>query len=160
MSYSLRAAVPYLLPTVFAAAGSIANAQSPSMMLTAESTSRPARPTITIQSPALGEIVRGVTIIRFRAENVSIESPFLPKEMHRGPLPAAHLHVTVDGTTWHWIHATTDPIVVTPLMPGDHTVTLELAGADHRPLDSRSVKFTVDGNAAGNVVAREHAGHR
>lgn len=114
-------------------------------------------PSITIESPASGAQVQGVAIIRFRTENVSIASPFLAPETTPGPLARAHVHVTVDGASWHWVHATTDPVVITPLSPGEHTVTLELAGADHRPLDVRTVRFIVAGKAANESG---HAKHR
>ncbi len=113
-------------------------------------------PQLSIQSPAQGAIVTGVAIIRFQAENVRITSLFVPVAQGRHSLPAAHLHVTVDDASWHWVHSTSDPVVVTPLTPGEHTITLELAGADHRPLDTRSVRFTV----AKPVTAGGHSGHR
>lgn len=110
------------------------------------------RPRITIESPLEGGVVQGVAFLRFRTENVSIESPFLPAEQRRSPLPAGHLHVTVDGALWHWMHTTTDPVVVTPLPPGEHTVELELAGADHKRLDVRTVQFTVKPKSAPGVA--------
>ena len=157
MSAQISVRLLYLVSIVLATVGSDAHAQLPSASLASDSPVAAARPSITIQSPASGEIVQGVAIIRFRAENVSIESPFRPKEMRGSVLPSAHLHVTVDGTSWHWVHSTTDPVVITPLLPGDHAVTLELADANHRPLDVRTVRFTV---ATKLAAAPDHAGHR
>jgi hypothetical protein len=114
-------------------------------------------PSLVILSPAIGAVVPGVAIIRFRTENISIESPFLPAEQRRSTLPAGHVHVTVDGATWHWVHSSSDPVVVTPLPPGEHTVELELAAADHRPLDAQTVRFTV---VAKKAPVTDHAGHR
>jgi hypothetical protein len=114
-------------------------------------------PTISIQSPTVGEVVQGVAIIRFKTENISLESPFLPADQRRSTLPAGHLHVTVDGTAWHWVHSSTDPVVITPLPAGEHTVELELAAANHRPLASQTVRFTV---VARKPVATDHAPHR
>ena len=155
----LRACRPSLFALVVAAAACVGRAQArtPSPAPDSrDSTGAPGRPSITILSPTPGQAVQGVAIIRFRTEHVRIESPFLPVEQHRGPLPAGHVHVTVDGTSWHWVHATSDPVVVTPLPPGEHTVALELAGADHRPLDARAVRFTV---VARTAPATKHAGH-
>jgi hypothetical protein len=161
MPSRLRAALLSLVPLVLVAAACVsrAHARTPSPARDgrdSDSTVAPGSPSITILSPTPGQAVQGVAIIRFRTEHVRIESPFLPVEQHRGPLPAGHVHVTVDGTSWHWVHATSDPVVVTPLPPGEHTVALELAGADHRPLDARAVRFTV---VARTAPATKHAGH-
>jgi hypothetical protein len=126
---------------------SVAHAQTPTI---------PPPPALAIQSPTSGQVVQGVAIIRFTTENVSITSLFLPADQPRAALRPAHLHVSVDGAEWHWVHSTTDPIVITPLSPGEHTVTLELAGADHRPLATQSVRFTVVAKAA---AAADHAAH-
>jgi hypothetical protein len=158
MPSRLRGYLPYLLSLVIVVAF-VDRAQArtrPPARDRRDTSVAPGRPSITILSPTPGEAVRGVAIIHFRTEGVSIESPFLPVEQRRGPLPAGHLHVTVDGTSWHWVHASSDPVVVTPLPPGEHTVALELAGADHRPLDARTVRFTV---VAKTVPATRHAGH-
>jgi hypothetical protein len=110
------------------------------------------RPTITIQSPVEDETIQGVAIIRFRTENISISSPF-DATKPAGPYPAGHVHVTVDDTSWHWMHTTSDPVVITPLSAGEHTVTLELAGADHRPLAVQAVRFRVLARpAAGTII--------
>jgi hypothetical protein len=138
-----RACLPYLLAVSVATTASVDHAQARPTSAAQDGIVAVARPSLTIESPTPGELVQGVAIIRFHTGNVSIESPFLPAELRRGPLPAAHLHVTVDGAAWHWMHTSSDPVVVTPLPPGQHTVTLELAGADHRPLETRTVRFTI-----------------
>ena len=157
MTAQLRARLPHLLALVVVAAACAGDVQARSSSPAFDGTHTSRRASVTIQSPTTGEIVQGVAVIRFRVENVSIASPFLPKEQHRGPLPAGHLHVSVDGAPWHWVHATSDPVVVTPLPPGEHTVDLELAGADHRPLDVQSVRFTV---AARKPPELRDAAHR
>jgi hypothetical protein len=146
MSRRLHGFAPYLLPLVVGTAVCAA----PTYAQHAHATAIPvaaaavaARPSVTIEAPLAGAVVQGVTLIRFRTENISIESPFRPAAESRGLLPAGHLHVTVDGAPWHWMHTTSDPVVIVPLPPGEHTVELELAGADHRRLDSRVVRFTV-----------------
>ena len=157
MTSHLRARLPYLLSLVVVATACVGVVQARSTSPAPDSTVAPGHPSLTLQSPTPGEVVQGVSVIRFRAENVSIASPFLPTEKRGDPFPAAHLHVTVDGAAWHWVHATSDPVVLTPLPAGEHTVALELAGADHRPLDARSVRFTV---VARTAPAMDHAGHR
>jgi hypothetical protein len=157
MTMHLRARLPFLFPLLVAISACVGDVQARPTPPARANTHPLGRPTLIIESPTSGEVVQGVAIIRFRAENVSIASLFLPAATPRGPLPAAHLHVTVDGASWHWVHASSDPVVITPLSPGEHTVALELAGADHRPLDARSVRFTV---AAKSALAMDRAGHR
>jgi hypothetical protein len=154
---SLPTRLALLLPTVFLAAGCALHAQPPAVPVVARAATDTRRPSVVIQSPVAGDTLQGVTIVRFRVENAIMTSPFRAAAPDAGAEVPAHLHVTVDGTTWHWVHATADPVVITPLAPGDHTVTLELAGADHRPLDSKTVRFTVVARAA---VAAAHAAHR
>jgi hypothetical protein len=146
-----------LLPLLFLAAGCAVQGQVPPVSPALANSAPVAPPRLSIQSPTTDEAVQGVAIIRFRSENVRIASLFPRSESPRGSLPAAHLHVSVDGATWHWVHSTSDPVVIAPLSPGQHTVTLELAGADHRPLDTRSVRFTVVAKA---MPAPHPAGHR
>jgi hypothetical protein len=147
MTTRLRTRLPYLLSLALVAAAFSSNQQP---------RSTPRLPSVTILSPLPGEAVQGVAVIRFRTENVSITSPFLPAVEGGGPFPPGHLHVSVDGAPWHWIHSTSDPVVITPLPAGEHTVELELAGADHRPLDVQSVHFTV---VARTAPAMDHTGH-
>jgi hypothetical protein len=146
-----------LLSILLATADCVGDVQARQTSSARASTAAAGRPSLTIQSPAAGEIVKGVAIIRFQVENVSITSPFAATGTQRGALPAVHVHVTVDGTPWHWVHSSADPVVVTPLPAGEHTVALELAGADHRPLVARSVRFTV---AARPAPAMDHSAHR
>jgi hypothetical protein len=145
-----------VVPLLLLVAGCVAHGQTRTVSPAPQTSTPVTRPRVSIQSPAPGEVVQGVAIIRFRTENVSITSLFLPTEHRVGSSPAAHLHVTVDGAAWHWVHSTSDPVVITPLSPGEHTVTLELAGADHHPLDARSVRFTVVAKA---TPAADHTGH-
>jgi hypothetical protein len=151
------ARLPVLLSLVLAATACVRDAQARSASFPRDSVVTAGRPRVTIQSPTTVEVLQGVTIIRFRAEHVTIASPFAGTEVSRGPLPTAHLHVTVDGTAWHWMHTTLDPVVVTPLPAGEHTVALELAGSDHRPLDVQTVRFTV---AARTAPGTAHGSHR
>jgi hypothetical protein len=101
------------------------------------------RPAIFIESPAPDSTVGGPAIITFRTENVRITSVFAPESADARSLRGAHLHVKVDSAPWHWVHATADPVVVSALPPGTHTVRLELADKNHRPLDAKTVTFTI-----------------
>jgi hypothetical protein len=101
------------------------------------------RPAIVIESPASEATVRGPAIIVFRTENVRIMSVFVPPAPDASPVRGGHLHVKVDAGEWHWVHSSVDPVVVSGLRPGTHTVRLELADTNHRPLDAQTVTFTI-----------------
>jgi hypothetical protein len=101
------------------------------------------RPAIVIDSPASDATVRGPAIIAFRTENIRIISVFVPEAPDASSVRGGHLHVNVDSAEWHWVHTSVDPVVVSGLSPGKHTVRLELADSNHRPLDARTVTFTI-----------------
>ena len=100
------------------------------------------RPAIVIDSPAPDSTVRGPAIIVFRTEHIRMMSLFGREIEDAGSVPGGHLHVKVDSGEWHWVHASADPVVITGLPPGKHTVRLELAD-NHRPLDVQTVTFTI-----------------
>jgi hypothetical protein len=100
------------------------------------------RPAIVIDSPAPDSMVRGPAIIVFRTENIRIMSVFAPDVPDASAVRGGHLHVTVDSAEWHWVHTSVDPVVISGLPPGKHTVRLELADRHHRPLDAQTVTFT------------------
>lgn len=55
-----------------------------------------------------------------------------------------HLHISLDGGLPIADYNSTQPVL--PIPPGEHTLTVELAGPDHAPLlPARSVSFTVAG---------------
>jgi hypothetical protein len=101
------------------------------------------RPAIVIDSPAPDSTVRGPAIIVFRTENIRITSVFAPEIPDASTVLAGHLHVKVDSAEWHWVHTSVDPVVVSGLSPGKHTVRVELADKNHRPLDAQTVTFTI-----------------
>jgi len=53
------------------------------------------------------------------------------------------LHVSVDGTPWHWADASGEPIVLVGLPAGPHSVQIILANANHQPLDRTLVEFSI-----------------
>ena len=101
------------------------------------------RPAIVIDSPAPDSTLRGPAIVSFRTENIRMTSVFAAESPDPGSTPGGHLHVKVDSAPWHWVHATADPVVISALPPGTHTVRLELADKNHRPLDVQTVTFTI-----------------
>jgi hypothetical protein len=101
------------------------------------------RPSIVIESPAPDSTLRGPAIVGFRTENIRMASVFAAASPDPGSIPSGHLHVKVDSAPWHWVHATADPVVISALPPGTHTVRLELADKNHQPLDVQTVTFTI-----------------
>jgi len=101
------------------------------------------RPAIIIESPGPGSMVRGPAIITFRTENLRMTSVFALDSPDSNLVRGGHLHVKVDAASWHWVHSTADPVVISALPPGTHTVRLELADKNHRPLDVQTVTFTI-----------------
>ena len=140
--------------TASLASGLILDAQQGATTL-ARATPAPA-PRLSVHAPIAAQLANGIAIIRFEPANIVMASLFVAAA-NDTIAPKGHLHVTVDGASWHWVHSTTDPIVVAPLSPGEHTVTLELAAADHRPLDTRTVRFTVPVKLPS---PEKHSGHR
>jgi hypothetical protein len=54
-----------------------------------------------------------------------------------------HIHVTVDGASWHWADASGVPVIVQGRPPGPHKILVQLVNADHKPIDQGIVEVTV-----------------
>ena len=66
-----------------------------------------------------------------------------------GPAAVApHIHVVVDGAPWHWADASGEPVILVGLPAGKHKVTIILADPTHKPLDHKTIEFTVPPRAA------------
>ena len=95
-----------------------------------------------VDAPVAAYLGRGVLVLPFRTENLKVVPVY--GDAAQGMTPrAGHLHVTVDRAAWHWVHASPDPLVIQGLSKGPHQVTLDLADANHRTLQSVDVSFTV-----------------
>lgn len=99
-------------------------------------------PRIIVEPPKPEPLARGVAILQFRTENLQVVPVFGPAAAAVSPR-IGHLHVTLDDTPWHWVHTSRDPIIVAPLPAGPHSVTIELADANHAPLAREVVTFEV-----------------
>jgi len=97
---------------------------------------------ITGAAPVPRLLEKGVAVIVFKTENVQLAPIY--GEAAAGVSPRlGHLHVTLDAQAWHWVHSGSDPVVLQGLPAGPHRVTLELADANHRVIDARSVDVTI-----------------
>ncbi|SMC24399.1 hypothetical protein SAMN02745857_01894 [Andreprevotia lacus DSM 23236] len=99
-------------------------------------------PRIVIDSPTPDQPAQKVAIIQFHTENMKIAPSYGAAALALVP-PVGHLHVTVDGNAWHWVHAMEGPVVIQGLAPGLHRVALELADPLHRPVDSQTAVFSI-----------------
>lgn len=84
----------------------------------------------------------GLVVIKFRAENVKIAPVY--GDVAASAVPRiGHLHVTVDGEGWHWLHSSDEPIIIRGLVPGAHKVRIDLTDANHVTLDSSRISFEI-----------------
>ena len=97
---------------------------------------------IVVDPPIPEALARGQVFIPYRAENLRIEPVFGPMALDVSPR-IGHIHVSVDAAPWHWADASGEPVVLVGLPPGEHTVEITLADANHHPLDVGVEKFTV-----------------
>lgn len=94
-------------------------------------------------SPLLaGPLSRGLAIVAFRTENLKIVPVYGEAALQITPR-IGHLHVTVDDGPWHWLHASAEPVVIQGLPVGPHRILLELADANHKILDAKTVSFEI-----------------
>lgn len=102
---------------------------------------------IVIDPPSAEPLSRGVVFITYRAENLRILPVFGPGALGVNPR-VGHIHVSVDGASWHWADASGNPIVVNGLAPGPHTILIQLVNANHQPIDEGMVRVTVPATTA------------
>jgi hypothetical protein len=94
----------------------------------------PAR--IIMDSPLPEPLSRGVVFIRYRTENLDLES--VP-----GSARIGHIHVSVDDARWHWADASGNPVIVQGLTPGRHKILIELADDIDQVIDHATVDLTI-----------------
>lgn len=137
-SLALLAAGPVLATSAFA------QSHSASTLLPIEN--EPA-PKLIVEAPLPGPLARGVALIPYRVENFRI-LPVLGADALKLSPRVGHLHVTLNDLPWHWADfGGTGTIVVAPLPPGQHKLTIELADPTHRVIATQTVTFTVPGPA-------------
>ena len=107
-----------------------------------------AAPTLIVDQPLPGPLAKGQVFIGYRTENIRIVPVYGKGALDVSPR-IGHLHVTVDGTPWHWADASNEPIVLVGLPPGPHKVLLELADPTHKVITSKTVEFVVPAVADG-----------
>jgi hypothetical protein len=89
-----------------------------------------------MDSPLPEPLSRGVVFIRYRTENLDLES--VP-----GSARIGHTHVSVDDARWHWADASGNPVIVQGLTPGRHKILIELADDIDQVIDHATVDLTI-----------------
>jgi hypothetical protein len=97
---------------------------------------------IVIDAPEAEPLARGVLFLQYHAENLQIVPVYGPAALAVSPR-IGHIHVTVDGASWHWADASGDPVILQGLAPGPHKVLIQLVDANHHPLDAGTVTFAI-----------------
>ena len=109
-----------------------------------------AAPHLSLEPPIPTLLERGITIIQFHTQHIKIAPVYGQAAL--GVVPRlGHLHVSVDGSDWHWVHSDNEPIVIQGLAVGTHKVLVELADPTHKILEGQSVEFTVHGQPTATV---------
>jgi hypothetical protein len=103
-------------------------------------TQPPAR--LVVEAPLAEQLARGLVVIEFHTENLRIVPVYGAAALSVTPR-IGHLHITVDDSSWHWVHPSEEPVIVQGLTPGKHRVLLELADPTHKVIDSHSVSFEI-----------------
>ena len=99
-------------------------------------------PRLHVDEPLPEALARGLVVIRYRAENLRILPVFGPAALDVTPR-VGHLHVSVDGSPWHWADASGVPLIIQGLSVGPHKVLVQLADPTHQIIESKTVEFLV-----------------
>ena len=99
-------------------------------------------PRLHVDEPLPDALARGLVVIRYSTENLRILPVFGPNALDVTPR-VGHLHVSVDGSPWHWADASGVPLIIQGLSVGPHKVLLQLADPTHRIIESKTVAFNV-----------------
>lgn len=92
--------------------------------------------------PLPEQLARGLVVITYRTENLRIEPVYGAGALDVNPR-IGHIHVTVDGASWHWADASNEPLILQGLTPGPHKVLIELANPVHLVIDSKLIEFEI-----------------
>ena len=106
---------------------------------------------IIVDPPLAEPLSHGQVVIQYRTEHLHIVPVFGSAALAVSPR-IGHLHVSVDDAPWHWVDASGLPVAIVGLPAGPHKVLIQLANANHQPLDQSVVEFTIP-------TGSTHAGH-
>ncbi|RAU37376.1 DUF6130 family protein [Enterobacter sp. RIT418] len=124
---------------------SAADINGPAAVAPLEHPQPPAK--LIVDPPLAGPLSKGAVFIQYRTENLRIEPVFGPEALKVSPR-IGHIHVVVDDNPWHWADTSGEPVILVGLPAGKHKVTVIMADPTHKPLDHKTVEFTVPPHAA------------
>ena len=110
------------------------------------SSQEPAR--LIVAPPLPDALARGLAVIQYHAENLRIVPVYGPGALSDTPR-IGHLHVTIDDAPWHRVDASGEPLIIQGLIPGPHSVLIELADPTHRVIDSKTVSLEIPQRPSG-----------
>jgi hypothetical protein len=152
LKHAARNVAPVLSVAAMMLCGSGAFAQGatqtckPAQVIPVTAAEAPAK--LVIDAPLAEPLAsRGVVVISYCAENMRIAPVFGPGALTVSPR-VGHIHVTVDAMPWHWADASGTPLIIRGLLPGPHSVLIELVDANHQPVDTGTVTFDVPAKSA------------
>lgn len=97
---------------------------------------------LVVDDPLPDQLALGRVVVQYRTENCHIAPVYGPAALAVSPR-VGHLHVTVDGASWHWLDASNEPITLNGFPAGQHTLLIELADATHKITTAKSVTFII-----------------
>jgi len=101
-----------------------------------------APPKLIVDAPLAEPLAQGRVFIQYRTENLRLLPVFGQGALSVSPR-LGHVHITVDDTSWHFVDASGETVILVGLKPGPHQVLFELADPTHKVITSQTVKFTV-----------------
>jgi hypothetical protein len=125
--------------TTKASAQSAKDIRGPSPLIAIEN-EPPAK--LIVDPPLAEPLAAGRVFIQYRTENLRVVPVFGKGALSVSPR-IGHLHISVDDSTWHFVDASGETIILVGLEPGPHKVLIELADPTHKVMTSQIVKFTV-----------------
>ncbi|MEO6315250.1 MAG: DUF6130 family protein [Chitinophagaceae bacterium] len=99
-------------------------------------------PLLIVDLPLPEQLQYGRVVIQYRTENLRIIPVYGQGARNVSPR-IGHLHVTVDDAPWHWLDASGEPLIIKGLLPGQHSVLIELADPEHNVIDFKKIAFVV-----------------
>ena len=97
-----------------------------------------------VDPPLPGPLAFGRVVIQYRTENLRIVPVYGPGATDVSPR-VGHLHVTVDGLSWHWLDASGEPLTLNGFSAGRHSILIELANPVHKIIDRATITFIIPG---------------
>jgi len=95
-----------------------------------------------VEAPLAAPLARGLVVVPFHTSHLKVVPVYGAAALAVVPR-IGHLHVSVDHSSWHWLHSSDEPIVIQGLSHGTHQLTLELVDANHHQLAVRELDFTI-----------------